>query len=105
MSEFMFKDDRIGPGIPEARAEMERMTGLNKLGAVEDILKANSAFIITISNLESKLALSRALIEEYAQHAPRCACRYWGERLSRPHPIDAEGCDCGLAEKWKELNK
>ncbi len=52
--------------------------------------------------LDAKLSLALKIIEEYAQHYEWCASI---TKLGEIPPINAEWCTCGLAEKWKELNK
>jgi len=108
MSKFMFKDDRIGPGIVDAMKKLEesRTTAFQHHIACQEAAEFKQEVI----RLYNNLALARQLIEEYAGHPSRCACikalppfdpNKWDTYLAPP--IEAEGCDCGLTEKWKAV--
>jgi hypothetical protein len=55
-------------------------------------------FLVDCSS-DSKLALALKIIEEYAQHNQFCEATI----NNTDPPIDAEGCTCGLTEKWRAV--
>jgi hypothetical protein len=84
MSEFSFKDDRIGPGTPEARAELERRK--LTLEEVQQRLRdeITKPFREEISRLRAELAQRPKPIEDCEDLTPE-ELKWYNELRSRGH--------------------